>query len=95
MQLARVVGSVVATTRTGGLDGRTLLVVVPYPRSERPAAGGYVAVDRVGAGTGELVLVSRGSAARLALGAEAEVDAVVVAIVDRVDVPAGVLGEPR
>ncbi len=94
MQLARVVGSVVATTRTQGLDGRTLLVVVPVPGSGS-TADGFVAVDRVGAGTGELVLVTRGDAARHALGVDVEVDAVVVAIVDRVDAPGLDVGQKR
>jgi ethanolamine utilization protein EutN len=95
MQLARVVGSVVATAKTSGLDGRTLLVVVPVAVSDQPDSDGYVAVDRVGAGTGELVLVTRGSAARRAAGADVEIDAVVVAIVDRVDVPGLDLERPR
>lgn len=90
MQLARVVGSVVATTKTSGIQGRTLLVVVPQPvagaSTGASTGGGIVAVDRVGAGTGELVLVCRGGAARRALGADVEIDAAVVAIVDHVDV---------
>lgn len=86
MELARVIGSVVATAKTEGLSGRTLLVVQPTTVDDEPEGQAYVAVDRVGAGTGEVVLVARGSAARVALGTEAEVDATILAIVDRVDI---------
>lgn len=86
MQLARVIGSAVATTKTAGLAGRTFLVVQPVTADDEPDGRPYVAVDRVGAGSGEVVLVALGSAARVSLGVEAEVDAAVVAIVDRIDV---------
>jgi microcompartment protein CcmK/EutM len=86
MELARVIGSVVATAKTEGLNGRTLLVVQPTSVSDEPAGEAYVAVDRVGAGTGEVVLVARGSAARVAIGKDVEVDATILAIVDRVDI---------
>lgn len=86
MELARVVGSVVATARTSGLDTRPLRLVHPTSASDEPAGPVFVAVDRVGAGTGEVVVVVRGSAARIAVDAEVEVDAAIVAIVDRIDV---------
>lgn len=85
MELARVVGSVVATTKTPGLSGRTLLVVQPVSVEDEQHGTPYVAVDRVGAGAGEVVLVARGGAARVAVGQDAEVDAAVVAIADRID----------
>lgn len=96
MELARVVGSVVATTKTTGLEGRSLLVVVPVEVPGAAPGPAYVAVDRVGAGVSEVVLVTRGSAARRAVGADNEVDAAAVAIVDRIDVPgmAGGAGTP-
>lgn len=78
MRLASVLGQVVATVKEPGLDRFTLLVVqdeFPAPDSgpdhPRPP---YVAVDLVGAGVGELVLVVGGSAARLAAGAAAGAD---------------------
>ncbi len=84
MQLGRVVGSVVATTRSEGLTGRPLRLV--RPTSEKDALNGdvFVAVDTVGSGEGEMVLVTTGSAARAMLG-DVEVDAAIVAIVDEID----------
>lgn len=84
MQLGRVVGSVVATTRSEGLAGRPLRLV--RPTSEKDALTGdvFVAVDTVGSGEGEMVLVTTGSAARAMLG-DVEVDAAIVAIVDEID----------
>lgn len=82
MRLASVLGQVVATVKEPGLDRFTLLVVqdeFPAPADdpvdpEPPAGSPYVAVDLVGAGVGELVLVVGGSAARLAAGAAAGAD---------------------
>lgn len=86
MQLARVTGTVVATLKEPRLTGSKLLLV-----EEARADGGsdpgaaYVAVDLVGAGEGELVLVVRGSPAARTLDAGgAPVDAAIVGIVDAV-----------
>lgn len=85
VQLAEVLGQVVATVKQGGLDRFTLLVLQDVAAPQGPVpAGSYVAVDLVGAGVGELVLVTSGSAARVAAGADAPVDRAVVAIVDTV-----------
>ena len=79
MLLCRVTGTTVMTVRTGGIGGAKLLVV--RPEGDRGSA--FVAVDTVGAGSGDLVLVAQGSAARVP-GATASVptDATVVGIVD-------------
>ena len=84
MRLATVLGQVVATVKEPGLGRFTLLVVQDgLPAVSGVDAGGdpgppgrapYVAVDLVGAGVGELVLVVGGSAARLAAGAAAGAD---------------------
>ena len=93
MFLARVEGSVVATKKDPSMNGRKLLVVRPQlvddndPTKFRPGANTIVAVDSVGAGVGELVLFCQGSSARLAPNLkDAPVDAVVIGIVDSVDV---------
>lgn len=93
MFLARVEGSVVATKKDASMSGRKLLVVRPQlvddkdPTKFRPGANTIVAVDSVGAGIGELVLFCQGSSARLAPNLkDAPVDAVVIGIVDTVDV---------
>src|SRR5712672_2597378 len=93
MFLARVEGSVVATKKDPSMNGRKLLLVRPQlvdekdPTKFRPGANTIVAVDSVGAGIGELVMFCQGSSARLAAGLkDAPVDAVIIGIVDSVDV---------
>lgn len=93
MFLARVEGSVVATKKDNNMSGRKLLLLRPQlvddkdPGKFRAGANTIVAVDSIGAGIGELVLFCQGSSARLATGMkEAPVDAVVIGIVDIVDV---------
>src|SRR5260221_14573977 len=93
MFLARVEGSVVATKKDPSMGGRKLLLLRPQlvddkdPTKFRPGTNTIVAVDSVGAGIGEMVMFCQGSSARLAAGLkEAPVDAVVIGIVDVVDV---------
>jgi len=93
MFLAKVEGSVVATKKEAAMNGRKLLLLRPQlvdekdPTQFRPGANTIVAVDSVGAGLGELVMFCQGSSARLAAGLkDAPVDAVVIGIVDSVDV---------
>jgi ethanolamine utilization protein EutN len=93
MFLARVEGSVVATKKDAAMSGRKLLLLRPQlvddkdPTKFRPGANTIVAVDSVGAGLGELVLFCQGSSARLAPNLkDAPVDAVIIGIVDTVDV---------
>lgn len=98
MEMARVVGQVVSTVKQPGLSGFTLLLVTPVDPSGQVPGGDdavapapYVAVDLTGAGTGEVVLVARGSGARIpAQTAGAPTDAAAVAIVDSVIVGAQV-----
>ncbi len=84
MRLARVVGSVVATRKNDALTGARLLLAQPLAAGGGPAGAAQLAVDAVGAGPGELVLlVLEGRAAGAALGrAGAPVDAAIVGIVD-------------
>ena len=86
MQLARVVGNVVASVKEPRLTGTTLLVVEDASADGTSMGGpAYVAVDMVGAGESELVLVARGSVAAQAVGVDgAPIDAAVVAILDHV-----------
>jgi ethanolamine utilization protein EutN len=93
MFLARVEGSVVATKKDPSMNGRKLLLVRPQlvdekdPTKFRPGTNTIVAVDSVGAGIGELVMFCQGSSARLAPNLkDAPVDAVIIGIVDTVDV---------
>ncbi|MCX6904329.1 MAG: EutN/CcmL family microcompartment protein [Verrucomicrobia bacterium] len=93
MFLAKVEGSVVATKKDANMTGRKLLLIRPQlvddkdPTKFKPGSNTVVAVDSVGAGEGEMVLFCQGSSARLAGGLkEAPVDAVIIGIVDVVDV---------
>jgi ethanolamine utilization protein EutN len=84
--LAKIVGTVVATRKDPRLVSSKLLVARPVdPRGK--ADGGYlVAVDTVDAGVGETVLIVSGSSARMAAGMkDCPVDAVVIGIIDTVD----------
>ena len=93
MFLARVEGSVVSTKKDPAMNGRKLLLLRPQlvddkdPTKFRPGVNTIVAVDTIGAGIGEMVLFCQGSSARLAAGLkDTPVDAVVIGIVDTVDV---------
>jgi microcompartment protein CcmK/EutM len=87
MFLARVVGNVVSTRKFEKLTGRKLLIVEPVDFKKQEADGKpLVAVDSVGAGEGEVVLVVQGSSARLTdITADAPVDATIMAIVDYIE----------
>jgi len=77
MIVAKVVGSIVSTRKCESLVGKKLMVV------EEADGGSLVAIDHVGAGIGEVVLVAKGSAARVGIGMEgAPIDAAIVGIVD-------------
>ena len=87
MQLAKVVGSVVATRKEESLSGLKLLLVRPVDEEGSEGASVLVAADAVGAGPGEIVLIASGSSARQTLATDKRpVDAVVMAIVDSWDV---------
>jgi ethanolamine utilization protein EutN len=87
MQLARVVGTVVATQKNRKLEGAKLLLVQPLTLDDAPRGHALLAIDSVGAGVGEKVLVVlEGRAAGEALRRKAApVDAAIVGIVDHVD----------
>lgn len=88
MQLARVVGTVVATQKHHKFEGAKLLLVQPLTLDDEPRGTALLAVDGVGAGIHEKVLiVIEGRAAGEAIGRTlAPVDAAIIGIVDAVDV---------
>ena len=87
MLLARIVGTVVATRKDERLHGRKLLVARLVGVDGEDEKGHLVAVDTVGAGIHEVVLIVQGSSARMAFGCkECPIDAAVVGIVDTVEV---------
>ena len=83
MQLARVIGTVVATVKNESLQGRTLLVIQTLNKDLEPAGKPMVAVDSVGAGIGELVFWCRGREASFPFVREdTPTDCTIVGIVD-------------
>lgn len=98
MFIAKVIGNVVATQKNEKFCGMKLLLVQPYISKDgrlQISGSSVVAVDSVGAGIGECVLFTQGSSARLTSATkEAPVDAVIVGIVDAVEVEGVILEKP-
>ena len=98
MFLAKVIGNVVSTQKNAKFRGMKLLLIQPYINREKKlesSGSSVVAVDSVGAGVGECVLFTQGSSARLTPATkDAPVDAVIVGIVDTVEVDGAVLAKP-
>jgi len=87
MQLARVIGDVVATRKDENLNGVTLLVLQPLAADGSKAGRTLVAVDTMGAGVGETVFFVRGKEASFPFHpVEVPTDAGIVGIVDHWDV---------
>lgn len=87
MRIARVIGSAVSTIKVDSLRGSKLLVVQPTTVRDELVGEPFVAVDVVGAGEGELVLVAEGSAGRSTdLTTGAPVDAVILGVLDSLEV---------
>ncbi len=86
MFLGKVIGTVWSTKKTPDLEGVRFLIVHPYDLDREPTRNVVVVADRLGAGTGEVVMCAYGKAARTAIGnQDMSIEAAVVGIVDRVD----------
>jgi ethanolamine utilization protein EutN len=88
MQIGRVIGTVVSTTKHQKIEGAKLLLVQPLTLEGRNKGAAVLTIDSVGAGVGEKVLiVIEGKSAGDALGRKgAPVDAAIIGIVDTVSV---------
>lgn len=93
MFVAKVTGSLVATQKVDSMIGRKMLMVEPYSLDAKtrttlaPSGRSLVAVDTVGAGEGEFVLITQGSSARLTPETKnLPVDTVIIGIIDSVHV---------
>lgn len=96
MFLGKVVGTVWSTKKSPDLEGVRFLVVHPYDLDKEPTRNIVVVADRLGAGSGEMVLCAYGKAARSAIGnQDMAIEAAVVGIVDRVDLHEPVSEEMR
>lgn len=81
MIVGKVVGSIIATRKNENLIGSKFLIVEPFEKMKQ--SGRIVAIDNVGAGIGEIVLIALGSAARIGCNMkDAPIDAAIVGIVD-------------
>ncbi|MCM3749992.1 EutN/CcmL family microcompartment protein [Paenibacillus pasadenensis] len=90
MLLGKVVGSVWATQKEAGMENLKLMIVQPIDSSGNSSGQTVIAVDRIGAGVGERVIVSRGNPARMLFPQKVvPIDAIIVGIVDSLEV-----GEP-
>ena len=82
MIVGKVVGSLISTRKSANLVGNKFTIVEPLEQMKMNS-GNIVAIDNIGAGIGEIVLVCTGSSARIGSGSgDAPVDAAVVGIVD-------------
>lgn len=82
MILGKVVGSVISTRKSDKLIGSKFMVVEPLDKMKSDASQ-FVAIDHIGAGVGETVLVALGTAARIGCGqSDSPIDAAIVGIVD-------------
>lgn len=87
MQIGKIVGTVVSTRKDEKLEGLRFLIVKYVDADGKPTGGMVIAVDSVGAGIGEIVLVASGSSARQTNITEGKpVDAIIMAIVDVLEI---------
>lgn len=87
MLIARVIGTTVSTIKDEKLEGRKLLIVQQTDEFGKPGGKPFVTIDTVNAGTGDLVLTASGSSARqTTITKDTPVDAVIMAIIDSLEV---------
>ena len=87
MIIARILGTVVSTQKDERLQGKKLLIVKPINLDGSDQSGYLVAVDTVGAGFHERVIVVGGSSARMAEGnRDCPVDAAIIGVIDTIDI---------
>ncbi len=85
MIIAKVIGTIVSTQKDKNLEGKKLLLCKEVDHNGNPLKSYHVAVDAVQAGEGSLVLLTYGSSARMTEETKnAPIDAVVIAIIDNI-----------
>ena len=93
MKIGRVIGTVVATRKDEKLIGTKLMITQPLDLNLKPKGESLIAVDTVGAGIGELVILATGTASRIAARKmDSPIDASIVGIIDEVDINKDLLG---
>lgn len=87
MHLGKIIGTVVATRKDEKLIGNKLMITQPLNLKLEPKGDPIIAVDTVGAGIGELVLYTTGTAGRIAARKlDSPIDASIVGIVDEIHI---------
>jgi ethanolamine utilization protein EutN len=90
MQLGTVIGNVWATRKEENLRGLKFLIVQPELPNGSSIEAPFIAVDRIGAGVGDRVMVTKGSAAsHLVTESKLPIDALIIGIIDSIDVERG------
>jgi len=88
LRIGKIIGTVVATRKDEKLVGTKLMITQPLTYKLEPIGEPIIAVDTVGAGIGEIVLFTTGTAGRIAAKKlDAPIDASIVGIVDNIDIP--------
>jgi ethanolamine utilization protein EutN len=88
MRIGRIIGTVVATRKDEKLVGTKLMITQPLTFKLEAQGEPIIAVDTVGAGIGEIILYTTGTAGRIAARKlDAPIDASIVGIVDNIDLP--------
>lgn len=86
MYIAKIVGTVVSTRKDDNLKGKKILIVQPANVKLEPEGKCEVAIDSVGAGVGEIVLVATGSSAgKVFGGSDSPIDRAIIAIIDTIE----------
>lgn len=80
MIIGKVVSTIISSRKYDSLQGMKLLVIQPYYTEKKDY---FVAADTIGAGIGELVLITEGENTKYATGKDAPIDSVIVGIVDK------------
>ena len=87
MLIAKVIGTTISTIKDDKLTGRKLLILRQTDETGTPSGRPYVAVDTLDAGIGDLVLTAHGSSGRQTeLTKNSPVDAVIMAVIDHLEV---------
>lgn len=87
MELGRVIGTVVATKKDESLTGNKLMLTQPIDIDYKSKGEPFVAVDTVGAGIGEVVITTHGTASRNAANKkDSAIDSAIIGIVDNIDI---------
>ncbi|KXG75101.1 EutN/CcmL family microcompartment protein [Thermotalea metallivorans] len=86
MKIGKIIGTVVATRKDERLTGYKLMITQALDVKGQPEGDAIIAVDTVGAGMGELVIFTTGTAARYAADKpQSPIDAAIVGIIDNID----------